>query len=240
MVNYKNGKIYKIQCNKTKDIYVGSTCCRLLCQRLRQHVHCYKCYLNGKTTYMTSFKILKDNDYFIELIEKVPCDSKDELHKRERYFIETLECVNKIIPGRTKKEYQKEYQEEHKEEIKEYKKEYYEEHKEELKEYQKEYREEHKEQLSLKKKEYYEDNKEQICLKKKEYREEHKEEIKERNKEYYEDNKEQLCLKKKEYYEDNKEYIKEYKKKLHMYQYSWGGDKRFNNNLLSIDVDLFT
>ena len=191
MVNYKYGKIYKIQCNKTKDIYVGSTCCRLLCQRLRQHVYNYKCYLNGKTKYMTAFKILKNDDYQIELIQKFPCGSKDELHKRERYYIETFECVNKNVPGRTRKECQKKYREEHKEELKKYR----EEHKEELKEYQKEYREE---------------------------------------------NKEQLCLKKKEYGKKNKEYIKEYKKKLNKYQSSWGGDKRSNNNLLCIDVDLFT
>jgi len=30
-----------------------------------------------------------------------------------------------------------------------------------------------------------------------------------------------------------------YKKKLYYYQNSWGGDKRSNNNLLEIDIDLF-
>ena len=165
MVNYKYGKIYKIEDNTNGNIYIGSTCCRLLCQRLRKHVSDYKCYLNGKTgLYTTSFEILKNNDYFIELIEKVPCDSRDELTKREGHYIRILKCVNKCVPGRTRKEWGKKYYEDNKEIILKYQKEYREEHKEERKEYQKE---------------YYEDNKEEKKLKQKEYKEEHKEEIKE-------------------------------------------------------------
>jgi hypothetical protein len=39
------------------------------------------------------------------LVEKFPCESKDELHARERYYIENNECVNKYIPNRTNAEY---------------------------------------------------------------------------------------------------------------------------------------
>ena len=41
----------------------------------------------------------------IVLIEMYPCDTKDELHKREAHYITTTVCVNKQIPGRTLAEY---------------------------------------------------------------------------------------------------------------------------------------
>jgi hypothetical protein len=41
----------------------------------------------------------------IYLIENYPCNSKQELCKRERHYVETIDCVNKYIPSRTKKEY---------------------------------------------------------------------------------------------------------------------------------------
>mmetsp|Transcript_32665 Transcript_32665/g.38319 ORF Transcript_32665/g.38319 Transcript_32665/m.38319 type:complete len:103 (+) Transcript_32665:95-403(+) len=41
MVNYKNGKIYKIVCNETNEIYIGSTT-QTLTDRLCQHVSKFK------------------------------------------------------------------------------------------------------------------------------------------------------------------------------------------------------
>ena len=38
-------------------------------------------------------------------MKSFPCNTKLELEKRERYYIENFECVNKSIPTRTKKEY---------------------------------------------------------------------------------------------------------------------------------------
>ena len=43
----------------------------------------------------------------------------------------------------------------------------------------------------------------------------------------------------KEYRQNNKEKIKEYHKEYDVYQKSWGGDSRYNNNLLKIDVNIF-
>ena len=65
MTNNKQAKIYKIVCNKTGLVYVGATCKLLLCQRLTKHVSDYKRYLNGKTNFITSFKILENGDYDI-------------------------------------------------------------------------------------------------------------------------------------------------------------------------------
>ena len=42
----------------------------------------------------------------IELLEHFPCENRDELLKREGYYIKKTECVNKIVPGRTNKEWQ--------------------------------------------------------------------------------------------------------------------------------------
>ena len=97
MVNYEKAKIYKLVCNKTGLIYVGSTCQRLLCKRLSGHVANYKCWKNGKYNYVTSFKIIEGNDYYMELLEAVSCSGFDELTKKERYYIESIDCVNKIF-----------------------------------------------------------------------------------------------------------------------------------------------
>ena len=70
-------------------------------------------------------------NYDIVLIEEYPCQNKDQLHSRERFYIESIKCVNKIIPTRTVKEYnelnkesmtikRKEYREKNSDKIKAY------------------------------------------------------------------------------------------------------------------------
>ena len=100
MVNYKDGKIYKIVCNVTGKIYIGSTCKKLLSSRLAQHNYEFKNHPK-----CSSRVILENNNYNIILIELFSCDTKDELLKRERYYIEQNECVNIRIDGRTDKQY---------------------------------------------------------------------------------------------------------------------------------------
>ena len=89
----------------------------------------FKDYLENKFNYITSFKIFENGDYDIILVEKYPCKDRMELYQRERYYIENNECVNKIIPTRTEKE----WREDNAEKIKEDKKEYYLENKEIIK-----------------------------------------------------------------------------------------------------------
>jgi hypothetical protein len=126
MPDYSLAKIYKIVCNTTGLIYVGSTCEPTLARRLANHRrnlnHWEK---NGKGCYITSYKVLENSNYDIVLIENYPCNSKDDLHKRERHYIENINCVNKVIPKRTRKEYVEQYYENNKEKIAQYKKEYY-------------------------------------------------------------------------------------------------------------------
>ncbi len=118
MSNYRNGKIYKIIDHTNNNVYIGSTV-QTLQRRLSGHIKDFQRYLkDSKYHYVSSFKILQNNDYEIQLIELYPCDSKQELNKREGYHIKSLECVNKCVAGRTKKE----YREENKKEIANYKK----------------------------------------------------------------------------------------------------------------------
>jgi len=141
MVNYQNGKIYRIDGGGLT--YVGSTTNKYLSTRLAGHKSDYKKFLDGKRCYYTSFEIIKLDDCKIELIEKFPCDSKDELTAREGHYIRQVDCVNKQIAGRTGKEY-------------------YEDNKETISAYKKQYNENNKETISAYKKQWYEDNKEKI------------------------------------------------------------------------------
>ena len=106
MVNYQDGKIYKIVCNVTGKLYIGSTT-QLLAERLRGHSKDYKSFQNGKGRYVSSSVVLENNDYDIHLIENYPCKLKNELLMRERHFAETLDCVNIISPIRSNGEAQK-------------------------------------------------------------------------------------------------------------------------------------
>ena len=110
-VDYSKGKIYRIICNKTNQIYIGSTCSTLT-KRLSQHKTDFNCWLNGTTKkYVTSYKIIKNENYVIILIEEYPCENKNQLTSRERYYIELMDCVNRYIPTRTPAEYYQQHKE---------------------------------------------------------------------------------------------------------------------------------
>ena len=122
MPDYQLGKIYKIECNVTGKVYIGSTCEPMLARRLTKHVTDYKRYLNGTYHYVSSFDILQNEDYDIVLIESYPCNSKDELHARERYWTNNIDCINKIkgqgmLNELGRKEYKKQYHEKNKDVI---------------------------------------------------------------------------------------------------------------------------
>lgn len=114
MADYSKSRIYKIVCNQTGKKYIGSTV-KPLNIRLSEHKSCYKRYLKDRYYYCTSFEIIKNNDYRIELIEEYSCDDRKTLVKKERHYIETSNCVNKRIEGRTMKEYNDHRKEHYKE-----------------------------------------------------------------------------------------------------------------------------
>jgi hypothetical protein len=109
MNRYNNGKIYSIRSHQTDDVYIGSTCMPLS-KRFHGHKSSYKLQLVGKQPYECSaFKLTKFDDCYIELVEDYPCENKQQLLRREGELIRSMPCVNKLIAGRTQKEYQKEY-----------------------------------------------------------------------------------------------------------------------------------
>ena len=233
MVNYQNGKIYKIVSNTDDDIcYVGSTTNKYLCQRMTKHKNNYKVWKNGKTNNTSSYELFEKYGFEncrIELLELVPCNSRDELTKKEAEYIRALNCVNKVLPDRTLKEWYKEYYDENKESLIQYQKEYriinedkikertkihYEENKSKFSEKAKEYRETNKDKISERRKKYYEENKSKISEKQKKRYEENKSKISERAKEYRKVNKSEISEKRKKRYEENKgEILKKQKKR---------------------------
>lgn len=157
---YRNGIIYRLVCNKTNNQYIGSTCMPLR-KRLYFHKFQFKKWLEGKNSYLSSFEIIKNEDFDIVLIEEVSCENKQQLLQRERHHIESNTCVNKSIPTRTPQEYveqnreqrimtYKKYRETHREQISSYNKSYKEQHKEEVSIYNKNYRENHIEKFRAK------------------------------------------------------------------------------------------
>lgn len=177
--DYQQAKIYKIVCNVTGLQYVGATCKQYLSQRLTKHRVAYKQWKQGKGNFVTSFKVLENDNYEIVLLESYPCNNIDELNARERCWIEREDCVNKVIPGRTDKEYSKEYREVNRDSLLKKSKEHYEANKD----YYKEYRETNRESILEKKREHYEANRERLAQHFKERYEANKESIAEKRKE---------------------------------------------------------
>jgi hypothetical protein len=113
MVNYQKGKVYKIEDINGEMSYIGSTTKDMLCQRMAGHRNSYTSWKSGNKGYFTVFEIFEKygiDKCSISLLELVPCNTKDELTKREAHYIRTCECVNKFVPCRTKKEYRKDNQ----------------------------------------------------------------------------------------------------------------------------------
>ena len=103
MPNYENAKIYKLVNDSMPDkIYFGSTIQKYLSARLASHKHKKCC---------KSKELFEYGEVKIILVEKVNCKDKDELLKRERYYIENFNCINKYLPLRTKKEWRDENRE---------------------------------------------------------------------------------------------------------------------------------
>jgi len=85
MVNYANGKIYKLVNNIDEKEYVGSTC-NPLYKRKGQHKGMAGLHPERRV-YAHLNKIRWENVEII-LIENYPCANREELTKRERYWIE--------------------------------------------------------------------------------------------------------------------------------------------------------
>jgi len=168
---YNNGRIYTVRCRTDNNlIYVGSTT-QPLHKRFHEHKRRLKNSKYNSSLFYSKIIELGFDDFYIELYENYPCNSKEELNKREGEVIREIGTLNSNIAGRTKEEYKKIYYEKNKERLKEYKKEYgkhyYESNKDNINTCNKEYRETNKEKIKQKKSDYYQKNKEKINDKKK-------------------------------------------------------------------------
>jgi len=161
MPDYKNGKIYKLFSYDNDLIYIGSTTQELykrLCEHKSRANIC-----NSKLLFEAS------NNVKIELIEEYACNNKMELTKKEGEHIRANDCVNKVIAGRSNKEW-------------------HDDNKDKQKEYHKEYRNKNKDKI----KEYLKNNKDKINERLKKYREDNRDKIKEYNNKWLEDNRDKL------------------------------------------------
>ena len=144
MCEYKNGKIYKIVCEITGEVYIGST--RLsLEDRLSNHV--------AKSNSCCSKQIIDRNKYDIKLLEAYPCNNEHELRRKEGEYQRAFECINRRIECRTEAEYRLD----NTKNISEYNKQYRLDNKEWRSEYNKQYSLENAEKIKTR------NSKEVIC-----------------------------------------------------------------------------
>ncbi len=126
------GRIYRIASSECDGVYIGSTT-RQLDTRFSGHKSTYKRYLACKYNYITSFEVMKFVDAKIELIHEGVFDSKKDMEQFEGDTIRTTpNAVNKIVVGRSSKQ----YREDNKEAIAQYR----EDNKEATAPYQQQYR----------------------------------------------------------------------------------------------------
>ena len=82
---------------------IGSTV-ETLSARMAKHRNHYRHYQNGLTRPISAFLIFDKfgiEHCVIELIQEVPCETKEHMRRIEGEYIRNMECVNKRIECRT-------------------------------------------------------------------------------------------------------------------------------------------
>jgi len=106
MTDYSKGKIYKLICDKSKMVYIGSTTL-ILADRLQLHKSSRDC---------TCSLLFDLGNVEIKLIEEFSCGSKKELELKEGEFIKYYKyfhndlILNRYIAGGSMKEIYKKNQ----------------------------------------------------------------------------------------------------------------------------------
>ena len=104
---YQDGKIYAVRNDITDDIYIDSTTIALSKRKVKHRCH-------AKKTPDVSFLYTCMNErgiehFYIELVENFPCNSVEELRKREGEITREIGTLNKRIEQRDMKEYCRQY-----------------------------------------------------------------------------------------------------------------------------------
>jgi group I intron endonuclease len=132
---YHGGKVYKIINNLNNEIYVGSTCERLLSRRMGNH----KCDAKKETCKSRPlYKHMNElgaENFRIVSLEDYKCDTIDQLQSREQYYIDLLKPVYNMHQAVHSPEYRQQYREANKERISAMKKQYRSTHLKEAQEY---------------------------------------------------------------------------------------------------------
>lgn len=158
MPNYQNGKVYSIRSRSRPDlVYVGSTT-QSLSVRFGGHK-------TPKYEKYTSKQIIDLGDAYIELIENYSCNSREELVRREGQIIRSMDCVNKVIAGRTVSEWRRD-------------------NSDTIKDNAKQYRIDNADTLLEKHRQYNKDNADKI----KQYNKDNADRINQKTNQYYHDN----------------------------------------------------
>jgi len=105
---YNKSQIYILKSPHSNRFYIGSTIQGYQLRKLK-HYYDYKGF-HGITPkfrhYRTSFKIIDDGDYYVELLEDYKCDNKKDLLIRETEYIHYYKnkygdrLVNKYLPNK--------------------------------------------------------------------------------------------------------------------------------------------
>jgi hypothetical protein len=101
--------IYKIYSEKGDKVYIGSTIKKYLCNRWGDHRSDYRVHQIKQNKRLTKSSVLFDeygvDECKIILLEKFEYKTKDEIHQKERHWIEqNPTCVNTLRPYVTKEE----------------------------------------------------------------------------------------------------------------------------------------
>ena len=101
MNRYQNSKIYKIYSDLGDKVYIGCTTKQYLSQRMAKHKYDYTYYKKKRedTGFAFVYSYLMFDEYGvdnckIELLESYPCNSIDEIRKREAHYIQTVPNIN--------------------------------------------------------------------------------------------------------------------------------------------------
>ncbi len=92
------GIIYELYCLTSNTRYIGSSVLSKE-DRLKYHEKHYRAYLKNKHNLVSSFDILKSNNYVINILENV--EDENLLLEREQFYFENNECINVKNPKQT-------------------------------------------------------------------------------------------------------------------------------------------
>lgn len=97
---------YEILCLTTNFSYIGSTC-QAIENRMAVHTSSYKAYQAGRCSYYSSFEIIKNNNWVVNILETVDDASPINRYNREFYWLSLFKdrAVNSNVPNRSVKQY---------------------------------------------------------------------------------------------------------------------------------------